>query len=372
MDTPEQVKDSAASPAAPGATPPSPEAKPAAAADSAPAENTEPTTVAEALEKVTVEKVGEKSDKPESGAAPEKVEAKKEEPAATDEKADSSLDVPFASRPEWKSLAETLSPEDWKKARPVVRELMKRETQLNERITSIKPLADITTELQAQCGGEAGFAGTRKLIKAFEQSPADSVPMLETLLADARKRAGLEISSPDLLEQKKLIDQQLADGNIEAADAERQRKLLIEAEKGRASGKRASDVAKTEADQRTQAERAAAMEQKITTLNAWEENARKTTPDFGKLTEMDDPKHGDSVADQVFDAIALKWQSNPNLTGAQILAEAERVLKQAKGRLQTTLRTSKPVISEGSNLTAKPAPKTLREALDNVPAERTA
>lgn len=377
MTDEEQVIDSAASPAATDATAPSSEAKPAdKPEDSAPSDQADPIeTVSDALEKVKPEQVEEKPAEEkaaDAAAVDSEAEANTDEPAKSEEKTEGSLDTPFDKRPEWTAAIKALG-KDADKVKPILRDLMTRETKLNERVTQLQPLADVTTELEAQCGGKDGFAGTRKLVRLFNESPADSVPMLETLLADARKRAGLEITSTDLMEQSKAIDKQLEEGLIEPAEAQRQRKLLIEAETGRATGKRAQQQA--QADQQQQQVRAAqaAMQSKMDAINAWESNARKMNPDFGDVTPFDSPKHGISVADQVFDAICLKFQNNPNATSEQLLVEADRVLKLAKGRLASpVLRTSKPVTSQGSSVTAKPKPKTLREALDQIPAERTA
>ena len=102
-------------------------------------------------------------------------------------------------------------------------------------------------------------------------------------------------------------------------------------------------------------------------LNSWEENIRSRDPDFGNVTDISDPLHGKSVADQVFDGLCLLQTRNPKAGTDDLLAEANRIHKLAKSRISAgTGRTQKVLTSHSSSITAKPKPVSVMDAMNSV------
>ena len=330
------------------------------------------------LEEPTEEKPGTEAPpanekKAESGASGTGHEAETEEAAGTDEqaaeagKAEDSANDPFNKRPEWGELDKALGKDGAKKARPIIRNLMQREHRATEQVRQMKPVVD---ELKAHTGDEKGFQTMRNIVRAYATDPGAAVPILEQMLNDARTRAGHVVTSTDLKQQVAKLDKKFEDGLIDEETYKLAKESLVEAEKGRASSKSAAArVEQTEA-QRQQAARAEAQNRTLGTINSWEENIRERDPDFGNVTPAEDPRHGESVADRVFDALQLKFMQNPNATAVQLIAEANRVYKMARGQLATPkARESRPVTSTSSSITAKPKARTMREAMDHVKLE---
>ena len=75
-------------------------------------------------------------------------------------------------------------------------------------------------------------------------------------------------------------------------------------------------------------------------LNRWEEMIRRLDPNFGDVTDLRDPKHGKSGADQVFDAIVEKNKTTPNASTADLVSEAQRAYD--KWRVATNVETQNP------------------------------
>lgn len=324
------------------------------------------------LEEPTEEKPGTEAP-PANEKKAESEEVKTDEPGNEDEqpgepaKTDDSANDPFNKRPEWGELDKALGKDGAKKARPIIRNLMQREHRATEQVRQMKPVVD---ELKAHTGDEKGFQQMRNIVRAYATDPGAAVPILEQMLTDARTRAGHVVSSPDLKQQVAKLDKKLEDGLIDEETYKAAKDAIVEAEKGRASSKSAAArVEQTEA-QRQQAARAEAQNRTLGTINSWEENIRERDPDFGNVTPAEDPRHGESVADRVFDALQLKFIQNPNATAEQLIAEANRVYKMARGQLATPkARESRPVTSTSSSITAKPKARTMREAMDNVKLE---
>ena len=292
------------------------------------------------------------------------------QPAGKD-KADGSLNVPYGERAEWKGLLALVGDERKSDAIKILRPVFEQAQALERQIRTIRPTLEIVDELRQHTGDAQGFETMRGIVRTYATEPEKAIPVLENMLKDARERAGLEITSPDLKERLAEIDDKQRRGLLDAAEAEAWKADLTAAEQARAGGRQAQ--ARLQAtQQRTEQEQAAeAQSATINKLNSWEENIRKRDPDFGQVTDPDDPEHGASIADQVYDAIVLKQTHNPRATVEELLKEADRAYKLARGRLSNGRgRQQRVLTSEGSFTTARPEAKTMREALNRVPRER--
>lgn len=294
--------------------------------------------------------------------------------SAKDKSADSA-DVPFQQRPEWKQL-HALTGDKFAQVKPILRQMMTRETHLTQKVRELEPSRKLEQELRTHTGNtEQGMQGLRGIVKAYATEPDKAVPILRQMLADAEQRAGMVVVSDDLKARAAEIDQQVTDGLMDKAQGEKLKQTIVETERARAGRKQAEARLQQTESERQQREASAASQAVEGALNRWEDNIRERDPDFGEVTELDDPKHGESVADQVFDAICLKAQraaaAGRALTQDDVIAEAKRVYGLARGRLpQPAGREQRVVTSTRSSVTAKPAsPRNVREAMDNVKLE---
>lgn len=330
--------------------------------------------MSEAMDRVKLENPEDKKTGTEDSPTPEQKaeseKAKNGEPAAKDEqagdqgKADDSANDHFDKRPEWGELNKALGKDGAKKVRPIIRNLMERERRATDQVTQLRPVVD---ELKRYTVDDAGFKKMRDVVRAFAEDPSASVPVLEQMLESARQRSGHVVTSPDLKQRLAVLDKKLEDGHLDEETHALARDAILEAEKGRAGAKSATAKVQQTQTQRLTEARQAAMTTTLNSLNAWETNIRERDPDFGNVTPAEDPKHGESVADRVFDALQLKFSRNPNATTEELIAEATRVHKLARGQLaRPAARESRPVTTTGSSTTAKPKPKTMREAMDHV------
>lgn len=123
-------------------------------------------------------------------------------------------------------------------------------------------------EIKELAGDEQGFNNLKVLLRDIRDNPAQSVAMLENLLADAKDRAGMVVKSTD-------IKQRLDDGKIDEETA-------LELERSRAG----SESAK----RREQAERQAQSERlqrsMVGALDQWEQNVMGRMPDYESVREV--------------------------------------------------------------------------------------
>jgi hypothetical protein len=328
------------------------------------------------LEEPAEEAAGAKTE-PQPDKAPTTEDEAEQDPEAAapkDEQAKAgesdASNVLFDKRSEWQQAREALGKDGFGKIKPILRKVMESETRALGRLKELQPSADVVNELRTLTGDENGFNQMRQIVKTYAQDPAAAIPILEGMLADARQRGGFELSSPDLKEQAAFIEQQVAEGLIDPEAAKRLRAPIVEAEKARAKAKQ-SDARLNQHQAQTEQQRLQASERQVMqTINAWEANIRERNPDFGNVTDVNDAQHGVSVADQVFDALCVKRATNPNAGSRELIAEAERALKIALGRLAGPApRNQRPITTQGSSVTAKPRPRTMREAMDGVKLE---
>jgi|GEM_PF-6041757 len=272
------------------------------------------------------------------------------------------LDAHFHTRDEWKKAVEI----GGDKIKPILRQIFSREAQLSERLQKAEPEAKSLAKIRAFTGNnETGFKNLNTLLETFTQDPGAALPMLEKLVEDAKQRAGLVLQSDDLKREAEKISQQLKDNVIDEETANAQKARLVEIEKARA-GKRAAETRLQQTNESQQQRQAReAQQQTVNALNTWEESVRARYPDLGALTDLNDPNHGESVMDQVFDLLASKVSIKPPATTAEYTALAQQCLETVQKRIGKLLpagRTMRPMTSQSSSATAKVKPRNFQEA----------
>ena len=269
---------------------------------------------------------------------------------------DSSLNLPYTKMPEWQAVVRNVPADKKSEVIKAIRPVFEKSQRLTVEVQQLKPKAAMADEFRQYAGDEQGFQTMRQIVRAYAVDPAASVPVLEQMLQDARERAGLVVVDADLKERLDL-------GELDERAATELQKTRIEA--------KTAQTRLTQAEQ-TQQQRAEQAEV-ADSLNAWEEKVRGQDPDFGNVTPDEDPQHGVSIADQVLDGIRLLQDRNTKATKADLLEEADRIHNLARRRLSNVRgRTQRVITSESSSITARPEPKTMREALSQVKRERGA
>lgn len=315
-------------------------------------------------------------EKTESGEVEAEVDSDKDKPAGDKAKTEDSEDVhsnPFSKRPEWVEATKVLGEEAAKKVRPVLRNLLQR---VDRQAEQMKPMAEVINQMRRHTGDEVGFKKALTLIETYATDPAEAIPILENLLLDAKERSGAEISSDDLKARLTKIDQRVKDGHLSEEDAADIKKDLVEVSKSRAKLKQEEERRnRSQAD--IQQEKAEQLHlARLEALNRWEQNGPGKDPSFGSVTADNDPKHGESVADQVFDAVTNFLARNPDSNPSQLVAEAERMKKIALGRLKSfgSTKSQKAVTGAGSSVKAAQLPKnaTLEQVIEAKMKEQAA
>jgi hypothetical protein len=250
-----------------------------------------------------------------------------------------------------------------------IRPVFEQAKRLDAQVRELTPKAAMVDEFRQHAGDEQGFNTMRQIIRAYATDPAASVPILEQMLVDAKQRGGLVVTSPDLQARLTEIDQQVADGVLDETVAAKWKADLTGVEKDRVAGKTAQAKLQSQEQARTQSASRQAQAARVEALNKWEENIRSRDPSFGDVTDINDPEHGKSVADQVLMAIRLKASDHPNATTEDLIKEADRVHKLAKSRLAGPPRTQRVVTSAGSSVTATRKPMSVMDAMDQVRLE---
>lgn len=354
-------------------------------AESSTAGDKEPKSIAEALDSVSLEQPAEgaadkdqqagespTTEKPESSQAKADESAGEQDKPPGEESKAADLDVPFHTRPEWqKAMAEIKKlPQGAETIKPILREAFQRETRANEQVRALEPLAKSTRELREIVGGETEFNTMRELVRGFASGDPKVIPILEQMVKSIKQSSGEILSSSDLVTRETNLREQYDQGLIDQNEFQTQTNLLKEVEKNRAQAKGATQ--RLQQTQQTQEQQAAqAVErQAVETINSWENNIRQRDPDFGNVTDPDDPKHGESMADQVYDAMVLQRIQRPNATTDDLLKAAQKAYDRAKSTgARPAMRQQRVVTSQSSSITGKQKPRTMREAMDSVKLE---
>lgn len=299
-----------------------PDAKPKQA-DPSPARGAkepEPKSMADVVEATLAKLNGQAEESPTPKTAdpvpdskPADGEAKDEpakQPAVTEDEKKDADTVPFHKHPRWQAL-------------------VKREQEL-------APKAQVTDELVSLTGGQEGFNNMQTLVRMYAKEPANAVPLLEQLLADAKARGGLSLTSKDL--QTKVEDGLLDEQS--ALEIEQSRRMREHESQSRA----AEQTAK----------RAETMQQAVKSLNEWEQVTRAKDPDYAALAE--------DVQDRLVRLVSL----TPPQSAEEALKLAQQAYRDVKTRNASRMpkpAAVKPTLNDGSSRTAKFAPKTMLDVV---------
>lgn len=232
--------------------------------------------------------------KPDAEAAPktdepEQAEAKEGEDALSQEN-HGKVPEKLTERPEWQKLtaiADKLGKNAGKEVRATLRGMFKREHELTQQIEKSKPAIEVVQEmLQSVGGSEVGFTNMRHLIKSFDADPAGAVPMLEKLLEDAKSRAGLVITAPELKTELQQLDQQIKEGLIDQNAAEKRRNELVELQKARLLSEQTQRERQTAQQRQTEQQQMQAVNDLNQTEARWVSEKQKSDPDFTAVQNL--------------------------------------------------------------------------------------
>ena len=278
----------------------------------------------------------------------------------------------FTERAEWQrltALADKLGKPEGAEVRKALRGFMERETGLTKQIEQARPQLAAVQELIAETGNEQGFQNLRLFVKQYNAEPVIAIPMLEKLLQDAKTRAGLVVTSPDLLTETQKVDQAEKDGVISAEQAAQRRKEITELETSRAALKRTQsqtqaqkDAAAQEAMQARQNGEIAAIEQ---TEAAWLAEKQAGDPDFAIVS----PLFGKLIQ---LAAVNFKAEQKRNPSAAEAKQLLETTYKEAKAealRFKPKPRAITPARSNGTSTNVRHQPTTEMERFEQRLAE---
>lgn len=196
----------------------------------------------------------------------------------------------LTERPEWKAVAAFEAKhgkEAGKEMRAVLRGIYKHEYDLTQQAEKAAPALEAFQEMhQAVAGNPQGLANMRHLIKSFDPDPASAVPLLQILLDDAKKRAGLVVSSPELKTEEQKLQDQVSNGLIDNETAENRRKELLELQQARLTKERAEQARQTEAQKAQAAQQTKAIEDLNATEARWTQEKLKGDPDYSIVQEL--------------------------------------------------------------------------------------
>ena len=273
--------------------------------------------------------------------------------------------APFKDRPEWQKLVKLVDPlskEAGAEVRQTLRQLYQKGEQLQQEVEKAKPSVEWVEHFTRETGGgEAGVKNTLAFFRTFNHDPAKAVPFLENALADARKRAGLVIQSPDLVDQQKQLEQAVAEGAITPEQAEQRKKELTELETSRATLKRTTAQTEAERQQVQQRQQAEVQQAEMTAIDqaeaSWTEAKTKADPDFPTVKPLFD-KFAQLGAVEF--NTANKRMPKPD-EARQILEKAYADAKAEAMKFQPRRAAKTPVRDEGTSRNTRQQPVTAEE-----------
>ena len=336
---------------------------------SSPEENQDTAEIREIVEsavnpvepKPEAEEAAPTTDEPEAD-----VKAEEQQPEALSQ--ESRVKIPNEQRPEWQKLTaigDKLGPAAGKEVRAVLRDVYRHEAQLVRQITESKPAVEVLQEMRQSAGTDQGLANMRQLIRSFDSDPGNAVPMLETLLNDAKKRAGLVLNEPALLTEAQQLDQQVADGLIEPQQAEKRKQELLELQKAKTITTQTQQQQQAERDRQQRAQSEAQQQRAVTEINnaeaTWTAAKAKSDPDFAAVQTL----HGAFAKDNSLNF----WNENHRLPNAKESVEIlEKSLKQAKaeaGKFRPAPKARAVVRdTSGSSTQHRQQPRNAREQIE--------
>lgn len=257
------------------------------------------------------------SETAEAESSPDDDQAGKDEPGKV-EGEQPKADVPFHKHPRWQ-------------------EQVARNKELSQTVEALKPKAEIVQELVEATGGEEGFESLRQLAHSYAHDPANAVPLLEQLLADARQRGGMVLVSEDL-------KQRVADGELDEQAA-------LEVEQARVQKKTQAERSQLQQQQAVRANQ----EKMVKALNDVEVDYASRNPDYAEMQEQ--------VKERLAFLCAEKYPQNPQ----EAVGMFRKACEDVKTRIRKLVPSRQPIKhlrGTGSSVGAKPAPKSLREVVE--------
>lgn len=196
------------------------------------------------------------------------------------------LNKQFVGRPEWSKVLNAAPKEKQKEVRQAMRTIYERENSLHQIVEKQKPHVQTYERLERATGGKEFVENTIQLIEEFQKGSPKAREMMLTLLNDLDVRTGQVLTSQDLVQRNKAIDDQLTQGTLDEAQAQQLRKDLLEIEKARITSKQSE----TERKQREEHEQRSTVEGQVTAAktagNDWEKGKMSSDPDYPSLRTM--------------------------------------------------------------------------------------
>lgn len=279
----------------------------------------------------------------------------------------------FDERPEWKSL-NTLLGDKAKEAKPFLRQLFQRETQLGQQVETLKVPAQLGERVRRALSdgspeeNRVAAENAVALVEMWREGRPEAVTMLENLLADVKGRIGLTLSSPDLVERARKIDEQVDSVRMTPEEGQQRKADLLEIEKSRAGQKRAEGQQKQTERQQVQARNEQLIADRTTALNEWEKLGPSKNPDYAN------EKTGlrMRVIREAQLLVGEREAQTGRLLSPQELVEVakqayEEVMTFAGGLLPKAREERVPLTGSSSGK-AIASPRTYQEALDSAAA----
>lgn len=219
----------------------------------------------------------EKQDEPSNGVAKDK--------SVLSQQAEESLNKDFAKRPEWDTVIQSVRPEQKAKVRAVMRTIFQKENELTAELSAAKPVLQTFERFRKGVGDDQAVENTIKLVEMFSKGDPKAREMLVTLLNDLDARTGAVLTSQDLMQRNRSIDDRLQQGTIDDNEAKQLRNDLLEMEKLRVTAKRSE----AEVQQRDKREQQTTVEAQMQATEdagtEWEKSKMGSDPDYPALKD---------------------------------------------------------------------------------------
>lgn len=334
----------------------------------------EPTGFEKALDALQPE--GTEGSQPPGGAGPDggdKAAGHKDgQPAAAAKPADpalpkeqeAALTKAFDERPEWKGIL-TLAGANAEKVKPFLRQVFQRETALAGQIETLKPDAELGGRLKAAAVDEHAAANAVALVERWFAGDPAALGMLKELSNDLETRLGQTLSSPDLVERARKIDEQVDALKLTSEEAAAKKADLIEIEKARAGTKAATGKVKQTEQAQQQQRVEQIITQRTTALDDWEKLGPLKNPDYASR-----PKLRERVLNEA-KLLVTERETDLNrvLNASEVVAVAQQAYESVMGFVSEVLpkpREERVTSGGGPSGGVKPRPKSYSEALDSA------
>lgn len=219
----------------------------------------------------------------------------------------------FAERPEWRRVLDITPKEKQKEMRGALRTLYERETSLHQQIEKQKPVLQTFERFRKGVGDDQAVENTIQLVEMFSQGNPKAREMLVTLLNDLDARTGAVLTSQDLMQRNRSIDDRLQQGTIDENEAKQLRNDLLEIEKSRVTAKRSE----AEVQQRDKREQQTTVEAQMQATEdagtEWEKSKMGSDPDYPALKD---------TVEKVAKAMLL---DHPSFKSGKVLTPSEAV-----------------------------------------------